>query len=344
MNNDGKPDILVASTRPAVTTSCSGTATARSAPRPPSGRAGRAASKRWRTWTATATWTWSCAGPFGTENSGIAVFWGTGTGRVPDDPDRGPGPGPGPGRAAAVGDFNRDGLLDVAAAVSNAAGTSSASPTGPERPRLRPGPRRSTFTQPIGLVGRRRQRGRRGPIWSARARRPTWSRRSWVIGGRLPDGTHSASAWLEDVAGNRSPPGPSGLVHGGHPAADGGPWRPQRLRRRARPPYTFTVTYADANGVDVTSLGNGNLLVTGPNGFSQAATLVSVNPPGNGSPRTATYRDHAAGRLLGLRRLRGLRRHAQAGAGEGPRRRTRRRRPRWAGSAWASRRSWPGPT
>jgi len=42
--------------------------------------------------------------------------------------------------------------------------------------------------------------------------------------------------------------------------------------------------------VDASSLGNGNLLVTGPNGFSQAATLVSLNAPGNGSPRTATYR------------------------------------------------------
>ncbi|HEY9862477.1 MAG TPA: carbohydrate-binding domain-containing protein [Candidatus Obscuribacterales bacterium] len=53
--------------------------------------------------------------------------------------------------------------------------------------------------------------------------------------------------------------------------------------------YTFTVTYQDNQAIDVASLGNGDVVVTGPNGFQQAATLVSVNSS-NGSPRTATYR------------------------------------------------------
>jgi len=53
--------------------------------------------------------------------------------------------------------------------------------------------------------------------------------------------------------------------------------------------FNFVVTYTDATAVLVSSLGTGAVLVTGPNGFSQQATLVSVNTPGNGSPRAATY-------------------------------------------------------
>ncbi|MFI5378165.1 MAG: reprolysin-like metallopeptidase [Tepidisphaerales bacterium] len=54
--------------------------------------------------------------------------------------------------------------------------------------------------------------------------------------------------------------------------------------------FNFIVTYTDATGVLASSLGTGAVRVTGPNGFSQLATLVSVNAPGNGSPRAATYR------------------------------------------------------
>ena len=53
--------------------------------------------------------------------------------------------------------------------------------------------------------------------------------------------------------------------------------------------YTFTVRYADNVAVNVASLDGLNLLVTGPNGFSQAAAYVSVDTGGNGTPRTATY-------------------------------------------------------
>jgi hypothetical protein len=54
--------------------------------------------------------------------------------------------------------------------------------------------------------------------------------------------------------------------------------------------YTFTVTYVDSTGINVSTLGNTDILVTGPNSFSQAATFVSVDTNTNGSPRTATYR------------------------------------------------------
>jgi hypothetical protein len=54
--------------------------------------------------------------------------------------------------------------------------------------------------------------------------------------------------------------------------------------------YTFTVTYADNLAVHAATLDNSDILVTGPNGFSQAAMFVSVNSRKNGTPRKATYR------------------------------------------------------
>ena len=38
--------------------------------------------------------------------------------------------------------------------------------------------------------------------------------------------------------------------------------------------YSFSVTYTDDNQVDATTVGNGDVLVSGPGGYSQAATLV----------------------------------------------------------------------
>jgi len=55
-------------------------------------------------------------------------------------------------------------------------------------------------------------------------------------------------------------------------------------------PYTFTVTYTDNVAVKVSTLGNADVLVTGPNGYRQLAALVSVDNHTDGSPRTATYR------------------------------------------------------
>jgi hypothetical protein len=53
--------------------------------------------------------------------------------------------------------------------------------------------------------------------------------------------------------------------------------------------YDFTVTYTDDTAIDVSTLGNSNILVTGPNGFAEFATFVSVDMNSNGTPRTATY-------------------------------------------------------
>jgi hypothetical protein len=53
--------------------------------------------------------------------------------------------------------------------------------------------------------------------------------------------------------------------------------------------YDFTVAYADNTAINVSTLGNSNVLVTGPNGYSQLASFVGVDVNSNGTPRTATY-------------------------------------------------------
>jgi RTX calcium-binding nonapeptide repeat (4 copies)/Calx-beta domain len=58
---------------------------------------------------------------------------------------------------------------------------------------------------------------------------------------------------------------------------------------------TFTLQYADNVSVSALSLSNRNIRVTGPNGFSQLATLVGVNPGGNGVVLAVTYRINAPG-------------------------------------------------
>lgn len=55
--------------------------------------------------------------------------------------------------------------------------------------------------------------------------------------------------------------------------------------------YSFTVTYSDSNtGIDVSTINTGDVTVTGPGGFLATPTLVSVDNPANGTPRTATYK------------------------------------------------------
>lgn len=58
---------------------------------------------------------------------------------------------------------------------------------------------------------------------------------------------------------------------------------------------TFTVTYSDAGALNAGTLSNGDVRVTGPNGFSTLATLVSLDPNASGTARTATYKFTAPG-------------------------------------------------
>jgi hypothetical protein len=54
-------------------------------------------------------------------------------------------------------------------------------------------------------------------------------------------------------------------------------------------PKLFTVTYSDNVAIDVSTLDGNDILVTGTNGYSQLAQLISVDVPSDGTPRTATY-------------------------------------------------------
>jgi len=53
--------------------------------------------------------------------------------------------------------------------------------------------------------------------------------------------------------------------------------------------YSFSVTFADDTDVDLSTLGNGNIVVTGPNGFSEAASLITVDRSSNSPSVTASY-------------------------------------------------------
>jgi glucose/arabinose dehydrogenase len=59
--------------------------------------------------------------------------------------------------------------------------------------------------------------------------------------------------------------------------------------------YTLGIIYSDNTAVDLATLDSQDVRVTGPNNFSQLATLVSVDTNSNGTPRTATYSINAPG-------------------------------------------------
>ncbi|MBX7105464.1 MAG: hypothetical protein K1X57_15370 [Gemmataceae bacterium] len=59
--------------------------------------------------------------------------------------------------------------------------------------------------------------------------------------------------------------------------------------------HTFSVTYFDSIAVNVSTLGTGDVRVTGPGGFDVAAQFIGVDVPVDGTPRTATYRIIAPG-------------------------------------------------
>jgi hypothetical protein len=53
--------------------------------------------------------------------------------------------------------------------------------------------------------------------------------------------------------------------------------------------YSFSVTYTDDTAVNATTIGSGDVRITGPGGYSATATLSSVDVGTNGTPRVATY-------------------------------------------------------
>jgi hypothetical protein len=59
---------------------------------------------------------------------------------------------------------------------------------------------------------------------------------------------------------------------------------------------TFSITYSDNVAIDASTLGDDDIFVTGPGGYSQFATLVDVNPGGgNAASLVATYQITAPG-------------------------------------------------
>jgi hypothetical protein len=55
------------------------------------------------------------------------------------------------------------------------------------------------------------------------------------------------------------------------------------------------VTYSDDAAVDILTIGAGDIVVSGPNGFSQIATLANLPYSSNATPVNATYRINAPG-------------------------------------------------
>ncbi len=51
----------------------------------------------------------------------------------------------------------------------------------------------------------------------------------------------------------------------------------------------ITVTYSDFKGITVSTIGTGDITVSGPNGFAIAPSFVAVDVNTDGTPRTATY-------------------------------------------------------
>jgi hypothetical protein len=61
------------------------------------------------------------------------------------------------------------------------------------------------------------------------------------------------------------------------------------------PTHSFTVTYTDNTAVAVASLGSSNLVVTGPNGYSNFVDFIGVDTLTDGTPRIASYSIAAPG-------------------------------------------------
>jgi len=61
------------------------------------------------------------------------------------------------------------------------------------------------------------------------------------------------------------------------------------VTERGAATHAFTVTYADNVAVDVSTLDDSDIRVTGPGGFDQVAEFVNVDVDAAGTPRTATY-------------------------------------------------------
>ena len=84
----------------------------------------------------------------------------------------------------------------------------------------------------------------------------------------------------------------------GSPSAIGGTFVTiTQANAAAENPYVFTVTYTNEDNIDVSTLDNNDIRVTGP-GFNSLATFVSSTPATNATSVTATYQARRPGGRL----------------------------------------------
>ena len=91
--------------------------------------------------------------------------------------------------------------------------------------------------------------------------------------------------------------------------------------------YDFALTWTDDVALDASTIGNGDVVVTGPNGYRQAATLVTESAGAAADQVNAVYRVTGPGGLR-RRRQRQLRNRSRPRRGERCRRQLRPRRAR----------------
>jgi hypothetical protein len=72
-------------------------------------------------------------------------------------------------------------------------------------------------------------------------------------------------------------------------------FNPDSFGLRGRRTYSFTMTYIAAQSIDVNTLGNRDVFLNGPHGYSQAATVASYGVDGNAVTVTYTIDAGAAG-------------------------------------------------
>jgi CSLREA domain-containing protein len=109
-------------------------------------------------------------------------------------------------------------------------------------------------------------------------------------------GSYTLYPWVKDAVGNVSAVyGSSASVTVDKTAPTAGGLVAANVTTSGGTTYSFTVSFSDNLAIDSTSIDGSDIRVTGPGGFNQLATLVSVTPGGNGTPRTATYRITAPG-------------------------------------------------
>jgi uncharacterized delta-60 repeat protein len=103
-----------------------------------------------------------------------------------------------------------------------------------------------------------------------------------------PSGINNYAMTLVDAAGNESPAtSPYQVIIDTTPPAAVGAM--DNLLSAKLSGYSFSLTFNDDFAVACSTLGNSNVLVTGPGGYSQLATLVSATPTHNAGIVTATY-------------------------------------------------------